>query len=116
MTWLLLAQTEEPNIFSYFGESNLAGKAIVVALLVFSLVAWTIMIGKYLDLSRLRSLNRSFESRLSQQRGLLKLNLGRKAGSLGPYASLVEEAVFGERACNACFFVAGSVAFWSDQV
>ncbi|QYY34896.1 MotA/TolQ/ExbB proton channel family protein [Ruficoccus sp. ZRK36] len=93
-TWLFLAQAaEEPNIFTYFGESNIAGKAIVVALLVFSLLAWTIMIGKYLDLSRLRSLNLNFESRLAQQRGLLKLNLGRKASSLGPYAALVEEAV-----------------------
>ncbi|MGE9293328.1 MAG: hypothetical protein ACQKBW_06925, partial [Puniceicoccales bacterium] len=66
-TWLFLAQAaEEPNIFTYFGESNIAGKAIVVALLVFSLLAWTIMIGKYLDLSRLRSLNLNFESRLAQ--------------------------------------------------
>ncbi len=92
--WLFLAQAaEEPNIFTYFGESNIAGKAIVVALLLFSLLAWTVMIGKYLDLSRLRSLNLSFESRLAQQRALLKLNLGRKAGNLGPYATLVEEAV-----------------------
>ncbi|MBC2594211.1 MotA/TolQ/ExbB proton channel family protein [Ruficoccus amylovorans] len=91
--WLLLAQVEEPTIFTYFGESNVAGKAIVIALVVFSLIAWTVMIGKYLDLSRLRSLNLSFESRLAQSKGLLKLNLGRKSEALGPYAVLVESAV-----------------------
>lgn len=91
--WLLLAQAGDANIFTYFANSNIAGKVIVVCLLCFSLIAWTIMIGKYLDLSRLRNLNLSFESRLNQQRQLLDLNLGSKADSLGPYAMLVEGAV-----------------------
>jgi len=91
--WLFLAQTEDANIFTYFGNSNIAGQVIVGCLLLFSLIAWTIMIGKYLDLSRLRNLNLGFEGRLNQQRGLLRLNLGSKAQSLGPYAVLVDEGI-----------------------
>ncbi|MEM9227238.1 MAG: MotA/TolQ/ExbB proton channel family protein, partial [Verrucomicrobiota bacterium] len=91
--WLILAQTEDPNIFTYFGNSNIAGQVIVACLLFFSLIAWTIMIGKYLDLSRLHNLNLGFESRLGQQQGLLGLSLGSKAASLGPYAKLVDSAV-----------------------
>ncbi len=91
--WHFLAQTEEANIFTYFGNSNLAGQTIVACLLLFSLVAWTIMIGKYLDLSRLRNLNLSFEGRLNQQRNVLSLNLGSKADALGPYAVLVDDGI-----------------------
>ena len=55
------AATAEANLFTYFGNSNFAGKLIVLALFVFSLIALTIMIGKYMDMSRLASFNRDIE-------------------------------------------------------
>lgn len=94
---IVLAQTESPNVFTYFGDSNLAGKCIVAALIVFSLLAWTVMIGKYLDLSRLRNLNLTFERRLSDARAVLNLNLGSQARGLGPYAMLTDAALTGAR-------------------
>lgn len=94
---VLIAQTENPNIFTYFGDSNLAGKFIVIALVLFSLLAWTVMIGKYLDLSRLRSLNLTFERRLADARAVLRLNLGSQAKGLGPYAMLTDAALGGAR-------------------
>jgi len=90
----MLAQSDAgPNIFTYFGQSNLAGKCIIAALAIFSLLAWTVMIGKYLDLSRLRSLNFSFERKLAEAREVLALNLGKQAAGLGPYAVLANDAV-----------------------
>ncbi len=89
---LFIAQGD-PNVFTYFGQSNLAGKAIVIALIVFSLIAWTVMIGKYLDLSRLRSLNLSFERRLAEMDTTVNLNLRGQGKGLGPYARLTEAAI-----------------------
>jgi biopolymer transport protein ExbB/TolQ len=52
------------NLFTYFSQSNVAGQVIVVLLVFFSFAAWTLMIGKYLDLKRMRLANRLFEDRL----------------------------------------------------
>lgn len=78
------------SLLSYFANSNLAGKFIVLSLILFSLLAWTVMIGKYMDLSRLRSLNLSFEKRLADAVSVLRLNMRGKGIELGPYALLVE--------------------------
>lgn len=78
------------NILTYFGQSNLAGQAIVLCLMVFSLLAWTIMLGKYLDLKRMRDLNLAFEKQISRNDALLQYQPG---GSKGPYAFLTREAV-----------------------
>jgi len=90
---LFVAQ-ETANVFTYFGQSNLAGKAIVLLLIAFSMVAWTVMFGKYLDLKRLRSLNRAFEGRMRNARSVLGLQ-GRRGEpiGLGPYARLATEAI-----------------------
>lgn len=91
---LLLAQAESgPNVFTYFGQSNLAGKCIILALAIFSVLAWSVMIGKYLDLSRLRALNLSFERKLADVNSVLALNLKSQAAGLGPYALLAHKAV-----------------------
>jgi len=91
---LLLAQAEsEPNVFTYFAQSNFAGKCIIVALAIFSVLAWSVMIGKYLDLSRLRALNLSFERKLADVNAVLALNLKTQAQGLGPYAMLAHNAV-----------------------
>lgn len=80
------------NVFTYFDQSNMAGKVIVLLLGVFSLVAWTVMIGKYFDLSRLRSANRMFEDRLKASDSVTQIDPQFKS-SRGPYAQLAREAL-----------------------
>lgn len=68
-------------------QSDLAGKIIVIALLCLSLLAWTVMIGKHLDLGRLRALNRQFEAYLQRTPSWLGLPLDKgllAQGSFGP--------------------------------
>lgn len=94
---ILLAQSVKPSIFSYFDYSNTAGKVIVLALIVFSLLAWTIMIGKYLDLMRLRIVNRNFEGKLARMATIVDIDLNKtQLKAKGPYVRLTSEAL------NAC--------------
>lgn len=85
-------QPQIANIFVYFGQSNMAGKVIVCLLLVFSLVAWTVMIGKYLELRRLSSANRHFEERLKASASVTRIDPQFKK-MLGTYAQLAREAL-----------------------
>lgn len=80
------------NVVQYFGQSNMAGKVIIVFLIVFSLLAWTIMIGKYWDLGRLRAGNTAFESRVAKTERVLRVD-PKFGGAAGPYAELAREAV-----------------------
>lgn len=91
--WLAQAAVAEPNVFTYFDQSNLAGKLIIVALAVFSLVAWTVMIGKWLDLRSLRALNLYAERKMSGMKRLLDPDLETFAFGRGPYAVLLKEAI-----------------------
>ena len=88
-----------PNLVAYFGQSNLAGKCIVVALLVCSMIAWTVMVGKYLDLTRLRELNRRLELQLTRESSILQVEPDLWNNARGPYADLFRDAV--EAFCRA---------------
>jgi len=48
-----------PTILTYFGQSNFAGKLIVILLFVFSITAWTVMVWKFMELSGFKKLNKS---------------------------------------------------------
>ncbi len=80
------------EIFQYFDDSNFAGKVIVILLVIFSLVAWSVMLGKWSDLKEMKSLNCATESRLSKSPGALEA-LASARGMKGPYAALLNEAV-----------------------
>lgn len=90
---LAQAQPGEVSIIQYFKMSDLVGQIIIVLLMGFSLVAWTVMIGKYLDFSRLRALNINFERKLMDLRSVVRLSLRGQAAELGPYARLTHLAV-----------------------
>lgn len=75
-----------------FGQSNLAGKAIVLLLVLFSLLAWTVMVGKYMELTRFRTLNRAFQRRLDASERILVIDPS-FSDKLGPYAHLGREAL-----------------------
>lgn len=81
------------SLITYFFQSNFAGQCILVALGVFSLVAWTVMVGKYLELGRLAGLNRHFEKKLLNSTSVLGLNLSKQTGVAGPYVTLVRESI-----------------------
>ena len=80
------------NIFLYFDQSNAAGKVIVLLLVLFSFAAWTLMIGKYLDLRRMRRANRLFEERLRATIVVIEVDPSFSTAS-GPYAALSREGL-----------------------
>ena len=43
---LLIQVGSGANVFSYFAQSNLAGKVVIFILVLFSIVAWSVMLGK----------------------------------------------------------------------
>ncbi len=79
------------SVIAYFLQSNTAGQAIVFILIALSLMAWTIMLGKYRDLNRLASENGDYESQLSKQRQVLDLDPDLPDSS--PYSALVQSAL-----------------------
>ncbi|TVP78868.1 MAG: MotA/TolQ/ExbB proton channel family protein [Puniceicoccaceae bacterium] len=81
------------NVFTYFGQSNLAGKVIIVILGLFSILAWTVMLGKYMDLSKLRSQNQRYERLLRKESHLIALDPERPGKGSGPYYNIVREAL-----------------------
>jgi biopolymer transport protein TolQ len=93
LSFLLFQAASGPNVFVYFGQSNLAGKVIILILGVFSIAAWTVMLGKYLDLSRLRTQNQRYERFLGKESGWLALDPARPGKGGGPYYNLVREGL-----------------------
>ena len=101
---LFFQATAGPNVFTYFAQSNFAGKIVILILAVFSVVAWSVMLGKYMDLSRLRSQNQRYERLLSKEGHLLALDPERPGKGTGPYYRIVREAL------QAFFRYGGDVA------
>ncbi|HWL14706.1 MAG TPA: MotA/TolQ/ExbB proton channel family protein [Opitutus sp.] len=81
------------NIIEIFERCGAVDKAIVAGLAVASLIAWTVMLGKHLELKRLRIMNNSFESHLRDQRTLLDLPESFRNKRAIPYADLFADAV-----------------------
>jgi biopolymer transport protein TolQ len=81
------------NLWETFNGAELFGKIIVVLLMFFSLLAWTVMINKYLDLSRWRRLNLDFEARLKDTQNLIGQGAPASLRHGGPYARLFHDAI-----------------------
>ena len=90
---LFLQAAADASIFTYFGQSNLAGKVIVLILIICSILAWSVLFGKYMDLSRLSSQNSRYEKILSKTSHLLDLPAERPGKGSGPYYTIVREAL-----------------------
>ncbi len=86
------AQGGDLNLLGYFTQANFAGKVIILLLLVFSMVAWTIMIGKYLELNKMQQLNYAFDNRLKEMPTILNPNQPTKVNPSIPYSFLYGEA------------------------
>jgi biopolymer transport protein TolQ len=81
------------SIIEVFERCDTVDKVIVSGLALFSLIAWTIMLGKHFELKRLRLLNQSFEAHLRDQRTLLDLPESFRERRSIPYADVFADAV-----------------------
>ncbi len=88
---LVIAQS--PSLFTYFSQSNTAGKFIILALAFFSVCAWAVMIGKYWELKKLRLLNLGFEQALHRQPSVIAPSQTFKSPRHVPYAALYIDAI-----------------------
>ena len=87
-----LAQASVPGVFTYFTQSNTAGKVIIYFLLVFSMGAWTVMLTKFLELRKMQRLNRVFEIRMGEMPRLLDEGGSVRVNPTVPYSYLFGEA------------------------
>ncbi len=87
---LVLAFTNPVQVFM---RCDPVGQVITVGLLIASLFAWTVMIGKHFELKRLRMLNHSFEQRLREERSLLQLPESFRGKRVIPYGDLFADAI-----------------------
>lgn len=79
------------GIIQYFNESNAAGQIIVVLLCVFSLIAWTVMLGKWSDLKELSRLNKIAEHKIAKSFDVVEFADGNRSLA-GPYGKVLKEA------------------------
>lgn len=83
------------NIVEVFLRCDPVGQVITVGLMVFSLIAWTVMFGKHFELKKLRVLNHLFDSHLRDQRELLDLPESYRNKRSIPYADVFADALEG---------------------
>jgi len=81
------------SVIDTFNRAEVFGKMIVILLIIFSLLAWTVMIGKYLDLSRWRQLNLAFLARLRDTELLMNQSVSASLRQGTPYARLCHDAI-----------------------
>ena len=81
------------SLFEYFGQSNTAGKFILFILLICSILAWSVIIGKLLQIRRLEQLNKRHQLELNKSNGVLQLNLEHLSNQAGPHAVITEVAL-----------------------
>src|SRR5208283_3571099 len=81
------------NPVQLFIRCDPVGQVITVLLGIFSLVAWTIMFGKHMELKALSRRNRVFEQRLREQKTLLDLPESFRNHNGIPYADLFADAI-----------------------
>lgn len=81
------------NIVQVFQNSDPVGQVIVVVLILFSIFAWSVMLGKNSELNKLRSLNYQFDRRLREERKVLDLPESFRNMRHIPYADCFADAI-----------------------
>ncbi|MDD3180451.1 MAG: MotA/TolQ/ExbB proton channel family protein [Opitutaceae bacterium] len=81
------------NLWTVFQNCDIVGQVITGLLGIFSVFAWSVMIGKHHELKRLRELNLAFEQRLKEERKVLDLPESFRNRRAIPYADLFADAV-----------------------
>ena len=80
------------NIIDVFLRCDPVGQVITILLMIFSIFAWSVMIGKNGELNKLRRMNHSFEHRLRDQAKLLDLPESFRNMRTIPYADMFADA------------------------
>ena len=81
------------NHWLLFVRCDPVGQVITVLLGIFSLVAWTIMFGKHMELKNLSRRNHGYELQLREQKSLLELPESFRNLRGIPYADLFADAI-----------------------
>ena len=68
---LAVANSKEAELFYVWRQATPEGKAVIVCLVLFSIIAWTVMIGKAIQMRRAKKLNRFFDSEFHTQKNVL---------------------------------------------
>jgi biopolymer transport protein TolQ len=89
------------NPVQLFIRCDPVGQVITTLLGIFSLVAWTIMFGKHMELKSLSRRNHSYEQQLREQKTLLDLPEAVRSRRGIPYADLFDDAYAAYRHAEA---------------
>ncbi len=81
------------NVWDVFLTTDGVGQAVIALLALFSIFAWAVMLGKYVELKKLRDLNFVFERKLAQERHILDLPDSIRNRRDIPYADLLADAL-----------------------
>ncbi len=68
-----LSKGNESELVYVWGQATLEAKAIIFCLVIFSIIAWSVMIGKALEMRRAKKLNQYFSSEFRTQKSVLDL-------------------------------------------
>jgi biopolymer transport protein TolQ len=68
---LAVASTKEPELIYIWRVATPEGKAVILCLVLFSIIAWTVMIGKALQMRRAKRLNKFFDKEFRTQKNVL---------------------------------------------
>jgi len=83
----------DASLIGYFNDSNFMGKVIVIVLLICSVIAWAVMIGKHIDLKELTRLNLNVDDKLGKSKSVIEAVVSHGKSLRGPYANLLKDAV-----------------------
>jgi biopolymer transport protein TolQ len=81
------------NIVQVFQNADPVGQVIVVVLIIFSIFAWSVMLGKNSELNKLRQFNYQFDRRLRDERKVLDLPESFRNMRHIPYADCFADAI-----------------------
>jgi biopolymer transport protein ExbB/TolQ len=69
--FLAVANSNEAELLYVWRQATPEGKAVIVCLVLFSIIAWTVMIGKALQMRRAKRLNQFFDTEYRTQKNVL---------------------------------------------
>jgi biopolymer transport protein TolQ len=81
------------NIVTVFLNCDPVGQVITVMLIMFSIFAWAVMLGKNSELNKLRKLNYSFDRRIREEAKVLGLPASLRNMRNIPYGDLLADAI-----------------------
>jgi biopolymer transport protein TolQ len=81
------------NLIEVFSHTDSVGQVICGLLGVFSLFAWSVMLGKYFELKRLRQLNLAYDQRLRASQHVLDVAEELRGRRAIPYGDLYADAL-----------------------